>query len=213
MDTTQIPPQLLGVDPQSALMAGQSGQPPPGFDPMAGAAAGQPPPNPMMGMMQGALPGMQGAAMGGPLGAAPTPPMDGAMAPDDPILAQLLQQVPLPPIDPEILKPKSERKGYRRKPDTGYMEEAVVADHLRHQRLIDRFAKDLELWRQEHADNLPPMFDRFREVAWKAATISNIVTKLANMLSASDWKYVVPFQGREIQRKLPDHRELVQLPS
>jgi hypothetical protein len=117
--------------------------------------------------------------------------------PDDPILAQLLNQPKLPPINPEALLKPSERKGYRPRVDTGYMEEAVVADQARYQLLVDRFARDLELWRQEGPVNIPPMFDPLREVAWKAATIANIVTKLTNMSSAADWRFVVPFKDEK----------------
>jgi hypothetical protein len=131
----------------------------------------------------------------------PDPMMSGGMPPapqsDDPILDQLLAGQQIAPIDPEAMLPPSQRKGYMKLPDEGYITEVVKSDQRRYQRLIDRFARDLALYRQKAMPNVPPGFDPLKEIAFKSATISNVVNKLTNMSSAADWRYQVPFQDEK----------------
>jgi hypothetical protein len=165
MDRFQVPPELMGVAPTLA----PAPTPPPTDPPM---------PGPMGGMMGGPMGGMMQQGV------------------NDPVL-QLLQSAPprMMPIDPEKLLPPSKRKGYMKLPDKGYTDEVITSDQRRHQKLIDRFGRDLQLYRQkEEIPNVPPQFDPLKELAFKEATLSNIVNKLTNMSSAADWRYVVPFK-------------------
>jgi hypothetical protein len=187
MDQFQIPPELLGMDPAAAVM------PPPGMPappPMMGPA----PPTGMPTPGMPPLPPPPGPVMPPPPGV----PMQGEVVPnDDPVLAALMQRPPVGPLDPELALPDTKRKGYRPLPDEGFMEEAINSDKQRHVKLLDRFAQDLELYRQEHMPAVPPMFDPVREVAFKSATPSNIVNKLTSMSSAADWRHVVPFKDEK----------------
>jgi hypothetical protein len=124
-------------------------------------------------------------------------PAPAPMPPVDPVLDALSQGPSYGLANPEMGLPENQRKGYMPKVDEGYMEEAVNSDYNRYRLLLDRFARDLTLYRQKHPDNVPPLFDPLKEVAFKSATVSNIVNKLTNMASASDWQHEVPFKDEQ----------------
>lgn len=128
--------------------------------------------------------------------AAPTAPPPPGGGGGDPVL-RLLQQSPRVTIDPDRLKPARQRRGYVPLPDQGYIQEVIRSDQRRYQRLVDRFGRDLALYRQKDTPNVPPGFDPLREIAFKEATLSNIVNKLTNMSSATDWRYEVPFKDEQ----------------
>lgn len=115
----------------------------------------------------------------------------------DPVLMQLMMQGQKPLLNPELVKPKTERKGYRPLPSPEEMVVMALQDQDYYRLLISRFNKDLKLYRQKHPLNVPPLFNRMKEVAWREATVSNVVNKLANMLSAVDWQHEVPFKNEE----------------
>lgn len=182
MDNFQIPPQLMGV-------AGTPAAPPMGALPPAGPTPGQmtppsgfgpPPMDPMAGQVQG-------------LSTAPMGPTPGGI---DPTLTGLLQR-PSTIIDPELFLSKTQRKGYVPMPDEGHTDQAITSDQQRYQRLLARFAYDLAMYRQKSPPNVPPGFDWQKEIAFKTATISNIVNKLTNMSSAADWRYIIPFKDEQ----------------
>jgi hypothetical protein len=191
MDRTQIPPELLGLAP---------GAVPPVPSPQLGIQGQSMAPAPVAPPTQptsalAVLPGADQAF----------PPVDPAMmaqaeagvTPQDSILASLLGGTQLTPVDPEALKPDNQRRGYFPLPDEGYMEECTHSDYERYRLLLERFGRDLTLYRQKHRPNVPPLFDPLKEIAFKSATISNIVNKLTNMASASDWRHVVPFKDEK----------------
>lgn len=192
MDRTQIPPELLGIAPPAAgtVPVPQAGIPVPNTAPAPVA----PPVQPTSALA--VPPGSEGGSF---------PPPDPALlaqaeagiVPQDPILSSLLGGTRLTPVDPEALKPDSQRKGYTPLPDEGYMEECTHSDYERYRLLLERFGRDLTLYRQKHQPNVPPMFDPLKEIAFKSATISNVVNKLTNMASASDWRHVVPFKDEK----------------
>jgi hypothetical protein len=191
MDRTQIPPELLGLAPGATppVPVQQPGYPAPNTAPAPVA----PPTQPTSALA--VLPGADQAF----------PPVDPAMmaqaeagvTPQDSILASLLGGTQLTPVDPEALKPDNQRRGYFPLPDEGYMEECTHSDYERYRLLLERFGRDLTLYRQKHRPNVPPLFDPLKEIAFKSATISNIVNKLTNMASASDWRHVVPFKDEK----------------
>lgn len=121
-------------------------------------------------------------------------PMAQPMPMMDPVLMQLMMGGKQPPLNPELVKPKKDRKGYLPLPPKDYMVAVALQDQDYYRELVSRFNNDLKLYRQKHRLNVPPLFDPLREVAFRAATISNIVNKLTNMASASDWQHVVPFK-------------------
>jgi hypothetical protein len=173
--TRQIPPELLGLAPPPQPMAAPNAPapPPPGMAvpaPMAPPAPTaepfpQPPPNAL-------------AIPGDPLSS-------------DPILASLLGGPPIT-LDPELMKEDKDRRGYMPLPDWSYIDLVTNQDQEHHRELVTRFGRDLSLYRQKQPPNIPPLFDPHKEVAFKAATVSNIVNKLTNMASAGDWQYEVP---------------------
>lgn len=121
----------------------------------------------------------------------------------DPVLDELLNKTASQPpivVDIEYALPESKRKGYTPKRDEGYYQQAIDADYRYYQPLFNRFARDLTHYRQKTAPNVPPLFDPKLEVAFKSATISNIVNKLTNMTSSTDWRHVVPFKDEESKR-------------
>jgi hypothetical protein len=174
-----IPPELLGLGQPQPIPA-VSGSPLPSLG--AGAAA----------------------PMSNPLSPSPSPaplPPQGMGMDTDPVLSSLLGQgIQMGPLDPELLKPDTERRGYFPLPDEGYMEDATNSDYERYRMLLTRFGRDLTLYRQKHSPNVPPIFDPMKEIAFKSATISNIVNKLTNMASAGDWRHVVPFKDEASKR-------------
>jgi hypothetical protein len=202
MDRTQIPPELLGLAqpvsgpvPPQIPGAGSTPLPIQGQQPLVAGSPLSPAPAPM---------GSSALALPAPPADAFPPPdpsllasAEAGVTPQDPILASLLGGSPLTPVNPELMKPDYQRKGYFKLPDEGYMEECTHSDYERYRLLLERFGRDLTLYRQKHRPNVPPLFDPLKEIAFKSATISNIVNKLTNMASAGDWRHVVPFKDEK----------------
>lgn len=207
----------MGVDPRLALAAqGQAGPMGGGIPPMGPNQPPVPPQTPSPGPIQGVSPQMnatmgqispnfgqmQGASSALALQANPQLAQMQQMQqqPDpvnDPIVVNLLSQPRQAPIDPEWAMPANKRKGFQPLPERGYILDVAMQDLNRNQALIDRMQRDLALYRQKGPYNTPPIFDPAKEVAFKAATLSNIVNKLTNMSSAGDWRWVIPFQDEK----------------
>lgn len=138
---------------------------------------------------------------------APVPPPVGGMLqppgfqqPQDPILDQLLSQSAAQPpivVDLDFMLPDSKKKGYQAKQDEGYYSHCIESDYNYYQPLFNRFARDLTHYRQKTIPNVPPGFNPALEVAFKSATISNVVNKLTNISSATDWRHIVPFKDEK----------------
>lgn len=181
MDRTRIPPELMGLPPAAPPPAAPI---PLGPGAMPGAmplGAGPMPPPPMA----PATP--PGPALPPPPTAFPEPPAAEA----DPILVDLLGK-PATPIDRELMKPDNKRKGYTKPLTTGQVEHVMNRTHERYMPLVQRYARDLGYYRQKNPPNVPPGFDKTKEVAFRSATLSNIVNKLTNMSSAAEWQHIVP---------------------
>ena len=164
---------------------------------------GAPPPAGPPGMMQGMMNAMPppGAAAAGVMGAVgPPDPMTLPAVSDtgDPVLAQLMQRTP-PPLDPLAGVPDEQKPGYTPKRDPGEWLEIATLDEEQYTQLLQRFSRDVRLYRQEYSAK-PPGFDPKREIAFKAATLTNIVNKLTNMAAALDFRYEVPFKDEDSKR-------------
>jgi hypothetical protein len=188
----QIPPELLGIQPAPPPpIAPAPIQPAPAIDPaLMGVQAG---PSPIM-------PPPQLPAVPDPMALSAVPPAPGpADFSIDPLLDEMSSAAPPIPvvIDATFALKDKDRPGYVPLPDEGYIREAVEADYRYYQPLFNRFARDLTHYRQKALPNVPPMFDPKLEVAFKSATLSNIVNKLTNMTSATDWRHVVPFKDEK----------------
>lgn len=183
MDKFPIPPALMGLDPlvpqQIPGQLGIMGNIPQPQAPVNNQLALQT--NPMLQQMQQFQ--------------QQTPPQP--QNPNDPIIVNLMNRPRQAPIDPEWGLPPTKRRGYAPLPDRGYILDVARQDLNRHRALIDRMQRDLALYRQKGPYNTPPIFDPTKEVAFKAATLSNIVNKLTNMASAGDWRWVIPFQDEK----------------
>lgn len=193
MDRFRPNPQQIGVP-------GLLGPPPAGISPqlsgIMGGAGPTIPQNP-------ALPAANASALAtippspAPIPAPIGPPAPPTGGPNDPILVNLLGGPRQPLSDPELAKPETKRRGYAKLPEAGYIMDVARQDLNRYMVLLQRFQHDLVLYRQKHPDNVPPIFDPLKEMAFKTATISNIVNKLTNMSSAGDWRWVIPFQDEK----------------
>lgn len=142
-------------------------------------------PQQMAGMM---MPMMQ---MVPPTGEVPAGPMD-------PIAAGLLQQAQAapPPFDPLAGVKDKDRPGYMERWDPSVWEAVANADQQHYHKLQRRFSRDVRLYRTHHSA-VPPDFDRKTEIAFKSATVPNVVNKLTNMASALDFRFVVPFKDED----------------
>ena len=182
-----IPPDLLGITGPGPVPL-NPGTPFP--TPTAGPAD-------MAGMVMGQL------GAGGP-GAPPMPGSPGLALgeppPDDPIMAAMTAApLPLPPFDPYAGLPDAMQPGYMPPLDHGTWQELANLDQERYTQLLQRFSRDLALYRQRISAK-PPGFDPKREVAFKSATLSNIVNKLSNMCAPLDFRFNVPFKDETSKR-------------
>lgn len=142
------------------------------------------PPDQMAAMM---MPGLQ---MTPPTGALPPDPVD-------PIMAQMMASAPpLPPFDPLAGVPDRLKPGYMPKLDASEWEAVANADQQLYSRLNRRFSRDVRLYRIAYSAT-PPDFDRKTEIAFKSATVPNVVNKLTNMSSPLDFRYVIPYQNED----------------
>lgn len=171
-------------------MGGMPGAPPGGIPLNPGTPQPPPPVNPadMASLVAGQLQ---------PPGAPPLPGMNGMMPPQmpfgDPVLGQMEAQPPPPIYNAEISLPPRLRKGYIPPLDPGIWRELANQDEEHFRRLIWRFARDVDLYRGRNSAT-PPGFDAKRELAYRSATMSNVVNKLVNMCAPLDFRYVVPFK-------------------
>jgi hypothetical protein len=117
----------------------------------------------------------------------------------DPVLAQLMGSTPPPPYDPIDDLPDEKKPGYTPYTDPGTWREIAELDEAEWRRTLQRFSRDVMLYRQEYSQK-PPGFDPKREIAFKSATITNVVNKLTNMASALDFRYDVPFKDETSKR-------------
>jgi hypothetical protein len=72
-------------------------------------------------------------------------------------------------------------------------------DYRHYQRLIWRIGRDVALYRGLNSA-IPPGFDPKRELAYRSATLPNIVNKLTNMCAPLDFRYVVPFKDEPTKK-------------
>jgi hypothetical protein len=186
----QIPPELMGLPPANPVM-------PPANPMLAPATPQLAPANP-------ALPAVPPPMAISAVPSSPVPAGPQSFASQlpvvDPVLDQLTQQTSgLPPIviDVEATLPDNKRRGYIPMPDEGYISHAVNSDFEYYRPLFNRFARDLTHYRQKALPNVPPLFDPNLEVAFRSATLSNIVNKLTNMVSGTDWRINVPFKDEQ----------------
>ena len=124
----------------------------------------------------------------------------GGMAADmvtgDPVQAEMLAN-PIPvPFDPLAGVPDSEKPGYMPRLDEGIWRELANKDQERYKKLTKRFSRDLAMYRQRISAK-PPTFDPKREIAFRTATISNIINKLTNMCAPLDFRFVAPFKDEK----------------
>lgn len=115
----------------------------------------------------------------------------------DPVLMELMMQGQKPLPNPELAKPKAERKGYVPLPSAEYMRLVALQDQNEWRDVIGRFGRDVRLYRQRHPLNVPPLFNALKDVPFRDATISNVVNKLTNMASSADWQHIVPFKDEK----------------
>jgi hypothetical protein len=179
-----IPPNLLGL-------TGPAGTPVP-----LGA------PNGPGANLSGAAPGpgglgaslLGGITPGGPMMTGGPPPVDPNAAAGDPVLGNMLATLPeLPPFDPWAGVPDTQKPGYMPKFDAGVWQELANLDQEQYKDLLKRFSRDLALYRKRISAK-PPGFDKQKEIAFKSATIANIVNKLTNMAAPLDARFEVPFK-------------------
>lgn len=126
-------------------------------------------------------------------------PPTGEVPPEmgDPVLSAMLQQMPeLPPYDPMIGMKDRDKPGYMPKIDADQWLEIANADQRLYDRLLRRFSRDVMLYRQKYSAT-PPDFDPKTELAFKSATISNVVDKLTNMSAPLDFRYIIPFKDED----------------
>lgn len=143
---------------------------------------------PQLGMggpgMAGMMPGMAGMMGGDP---PDQPPMD-------PIMAAMMAAAPPPlPFDPLAGLKDSEKPGYMPHWDAGVWLAVANADQEHYAKLIRRFSRDVRLYRTAYSAT-PPDFDPRTEIAFRSATVPNVVNKLTNMASALDFRYLIPFR-------------------
>ena len=220
-----MPPPPPGMPPRPIPGGPPGGGPPnpmaaltpgPGSNPAAmalgqvGQMAGMLQPQQMMQGMLGQVnlnPETSFTSSGGGHPAGPPPgPLDPTSLPDpsdpmsDPALRLLLHGAPLL-RDPEAGLPDPKKRGYRPLPDEGYIRDVAQRDHDLHVELLDRFNRDLLLYRNYRwLGATPPLFDPRRDIAFRSATLPNIVDKLSNMLSGVDHRYVVDYKDQKTQQ-------------
>lgn len=168
---------------------------PPRQTPPIALNPGTPLPAPTMSAPQMAQAMMPMMGMVPPTGALPP-------APVDPIQASLLQQAQTqgpPPFDPLANVPDEEKPGYMPKQDESVWLEIANADQQLYHRLLRRFSRDVRLYRIAYSAT-PPDFDRKTEIAFKSATVPNVVNKLTNMSSPLDFRYILPFTNEQTKQ-------------
>lgn len=198
---TAIPPDLIDprrliggplVQPKAAPLApaplpGQMPGMMPGMpsDPTGVAAATPVPQQPNLGarLLDGLTPGMT----------SPPGPQWGAPDMADPVLGEMIGTATPQPLLPMLDVPDRMKPGYMPPLETSVWRELVSIDEERHRSLMRRFGRDLGLYRQKDSA-VPPGFDPKREIAFKSATMSNVVNKLTNMSAPMDFRYEVPFK-------------------
>lgn len=122
------------------------------------------------------------------------PPADPNAMAGDPVLGSMLATLPeLPPFDPYAGVPDTQKPGYMPTFDAGTWQELANLDQEQYRDLLKRFSRDLALYRKRISAK-PPGFDKQREIAFKSATIANIVNKLTNMAAPLDARFEVPFK-------------------
>jgi hypothetical protein len=119
--------------------------------------------------------------------------------PGDPVLAAMEAAPPPMRFDPLDELPDERKPGYMPYMDPSVWTEIANHDQEYYRRLIRRFSRDVMLYRQRYSEK-PPGFDPKREIAFRAASISNIVNKLTNMSSPLDFRYNVPFKDEVTKR-------------
>lgn len=191
-----------GAIPPPVTMAPRLPAPPPQL-----GLPNQPPPAnlpPIMGQINTMAAGIDPAALlsgmsGQPI---PLPASTGALdpanlqSPTNPNIDPLMQALGGAfPLDPKLGMPKRLQKGYRPPPEWDYITTTAQRDKQVHRELLDRFQRDLNLYRNYRwLGAVPPLFDPKRDIAFRSATLPNIVNKLTNMSSAVDHRYVIEFK-------------------
>ena len=184
-----IPPDLLGLPPTPPLTG-----PPVPLNPGTPLPAPTASPDQMAGMVMGQLAPQAGMMTGA------QPPPDPAMALGDPVLAAMTAEpLPFPPFDPLAGLPDEHKPGYMPRLDHGTWQEIANLDQEHYAELTRRFSRDLALYRQRISAK-PPGFDNKREIAFRSATLSNIVNKLTNMSAPLDCRFNVPFKDESSKR-------------
>lgn len=182
----QPPPDPYGM---GQMMPGGPGGPP------LGPGMGQIGPQDMASLVQRQLQ---------PPGAPPLPGMNGMAPPampfGDPILGQMeAQPPPMGVYDAEISLPRRLKTGYVPKIDPAVWRELGNQDEQHYQRLLWRFSRDTDLYRGKNSA-VPPGFDPKRELAYRSATLSNVVNKLTNMCAPLDFRYIIPFKDEPTKK-------------
>ena len=204
MDRTRIPPELLmgQAAPSMPEMGG-----PPIVDGITQEAPNrfQPPGPQMTGGPMGAGGGMgvQGPTddLQSPLAPAVRPDdpsaQGGAQDGRDPVLDQLLARIEQD--GPNERKMEAERRGKVPKPKIGDIESVAVRDKERHAQLIDRFTRDVALFRQD-TSFLPNSFKKDREMAVPSTELSTLVNKISNMFAGVSQIYEIDYDNMEEEK-------------
>ncbi len=120
---------------------------------------------------------------------APPPP-----PPVDPVMTAMMANAPpAPPFDPLAGLNDRDKPGYMPHWDDSIWLAVANADQTHYDRLIRRFSRDVRLYRTAYSAT-PPDFDPKTEIAFRSATVPNVVNKLTNMSSALDFRFIIPFR-------------------